>query len=190
MCVFFLWLCHHLENPITFKPQKTVQTMITRHQTDTWRVNNCESILLWSWKSISIIHRSIPLSISSHSSSWIVVYWPYSQQCFSVLKYDSVWGKDGSPIDEELKEEGKTCRGFPAGSAGKEPTCQGRRCKRHKFNPWVRKIPWRRKWQPAPVFLPVDRGARQVTVHEVPKNQTRLSACTHMEVSVAIIKLI
>ena len=21
------------------------------------------------------------------------------------------------------------------------------------FNPWVRKIPWRRKWQPTPVFL-------------------------------------
>ena len=25
-----------------------------------------------------------------------------------------------------------------------------------KFNPWVRKIPWRRKWQPTPVFLPGD----------------------------------
>ena len=23
-----------------------------------------------------------------------------------------------------------------------------------KFKPWVRKIPWRRKWQPTPVFLP------------------------------------
>ena len=27
-------------------------------------------------------------------------------------------------------------------------------CRRHKFNPWVWKIPWRRKWQPTPVFLP------------------------------------
>ena len=25
---------------------------------------------------------------------------------------------------------------------------------RHRFNPWVREIPWRRKWQPTPVFLP------------------------------------
>ena len=24
---------------------------------------------------------------------------------------------------------------------------------RHEFNPWVGKIPWRRKWQPSPVFL-------------------------------------
>ena len=26
--------------------------------------------------------------------------------------------------------------------------------KRQGFNPWVRKIPWGRKWQPTPVFLP------------------------------------
>ena len=40
------------------------------------------------------------------------------------------------------------------GDSGKESTCQCRRCKRRRFNPWVRKIPWKRKWQPAPVFLP------------------------------------
>ena len=26
-------------------------------------------------------------------------------------------------------------------------------CGRPRFNPWVGKIPWRRKWQPTPVFL-------------------------------------
>ena len=26
-------------------------------------------------------------------------------------------------------------------------------CRRPGFNPWVGKIPWRRKWQPTPVFL-------------------------------------
>ena len=42
--------------------------------------------------------------------------------------------------------------GFPGDSpAGKEPTCQ---CRRRKFDPWVRKSPWRRKWQSTPVFLP------------------------------------
>jgi len=35
----------------------------------------------------------------------------------------------------------------------KEPACQCRRRKRCRFDPWVRKIPWRRKWQPTPVFL-------------------------------------
>ena len=39
-------------------------------------------------------------------------------------------------------------------AVGKEPTCQGRRHKRCGFDPWVRKIPWRSKWQPTPIFLP------------------------------------
>ena len=43
--------------------------------------------------------------------------------------------------------------GLPGSASGKETICQCRRLKRHKFNPWVRKIPWRRAWQPTPVFL-------------------------------------
>ena len=45
-------------------------------------------------------------------------------------------------------------RGFPAGTVGKESTCQCRRQKRQGFDSWVGKIPWRRKWQSTPVFLP------------------------------------
>ena len=44
-------------------------------------------------------------------------------------------------------------RGFSGGASSKEPAFQCRRCKRHRLNPWVRKIPWRRAWQPIPVFL-------------------------------------
>ena len=36
----------------------------------------------------------------------------------------------------------------------KESTCQCRRRRRRGFDPWVEKIPWRRKWQPTPEFLP------------------------------------
>ena len=43
---------------------------------------------------------------------------------------------------------------FSGGTSGKEPACQCRRYKRLGFDPWVRKFPWRRKWQPSPVFLP------------------------------------
>ena len=42
---------------------------------------------------------------------------------------------------------------------------QSRRC---RFDPWVWKMPWRRKWQPTPVFLPgnlMDRGEWRATVH-------------------------
>ena len=41
--------------------------------------------------------------------------------------------------------------GLPRWLSGKESTCQCRRC---RFHPRVGKIPWSRKWQPSPVFLP------------------------------------
>ena len=48
----------------------------------------------------------------------------------------------------------KLPRDFPSGPRGKEPICQCRRHERPGFNPWVEKIPWKRAWQPTPVFLP------------------------------------
>ena len=42
------------------------------------------------------------------------------------------------------------------GTSGKEAACQCRRHKRCGMDPWVGKIPWRRAWQPTPVFLPGD----------------------------------
>ena len=65
--------------------------------------------------------------------------------------------------------------GFSHSSGGKEPTCQCRRHKRCRFNPWVGKIPWRRRaWQPTPEFLPAEshRGTWQATVHTVTKSRT------------------
>ena len=47
----------------------------------------------------------------------------------------------------------KLCICFTGGLSDKESACQYRRCRRHGFNAWGRKIPWRRKWQPTPVFL-------------------------------------
>ena len=45
-------------------------------------------------------------------------------------------------------------------------TCQCWRGRKHRFDPWVGKIPWRRKWQPTPIFFPriLDRGAWRVAV--------------------------
>ena len=41
--------------------------------------------------------------------------------------------------------------GFLGGASSKKSTWQ---CRRSRLDPWVRKIPRRRKWQPTPVFLP------------------------------------
>ena len=48
----------------------------------------------------------------------------------------------------------QTINRLPRWLRGKESTYRCRRHRRCRFDPWVRKIPWRRKWQPTPVFLP------------------------------------
>ena len=53
-----------------------------------------------------------------------------------------------------LIKETQLVWGFPSGASGKEPACQCRRHKRREFDPWVGKLPWRRAWQPTPVFSP------------------------------------
>ena len=49
-------------------------------------------------------------------------------------------------------------------------------CKIHRFYPWVRKIPWRRKWQPTSVFLPEKSHGQKSLVGYSPQgsqSQTR-----------------
>ena len=93
----------------------------------------------------------------------------------------SPWGCKESDMTEQL-----TFRGFPGSTSSKEPACQCRRHKRHGFDPRVRKIPWRRAWQPTPVFLPGEfpwteepSGLQSIGLHRVGHNWSDL-ACTHM----------
>ena len=70
-------------------------------------------------------------------------------------------------------------KGFPGGSVVKNPACQCRRCEIHS---WVGKIPWRRKWQPTPVFLPGESHRRRSLEGYSPwgcKSWTWLSNCAH-----------
>ena len=61
--------------------------------------------------------------------------------------------------------------GFPGGAIGKEPTCQCRRPKRPGFNPWVKKIPWRREWLPTSVFLPGESHGQRSLVGYTPEGR-------------------
>ena len=57
--------------------------------------------------------------------------------------------------------------GFSGGPSGKESACQGRRHKRHRFNPWIRKNPWIRHGNPLPYSClenPMDRGYLSTSV--------------------------
>ena len=54
--------------------------------------------------------------------------------------------------------------GLPRWLSGKESTCQCRGPKRFRFNPWVGKISWSRKWKSILVFLPGNfHGQRSLT---------------------------
>ena len=61
-------------------------------------------------------------------------------------------------------------KGFP---------CQSRSHRRCRFDPWAEMIPWRRKWQPTPLFLPgKSHGQRSLVgyiVHRVAKSQTQMN---------------
>ena len=84
-----------------------------------------------------------------------------------------------------LLETGTVCPniGLPRWLSGKESACQWGR---HKFDPWVRKIPWRWKWQFTPVFSPGKfRGQRSLAGYrpwarkEVDRPECHVNTNTH-----------
>ena len=57
---------------------------------------------------------------------------------------------------------------------------------RHGFNPWVRKIPWQRKWQPTPVFLPEKSHEQRSLAGYSPWGCKRLATTEHITVVLVI----
>ena len=68
----------------------------------------------------------------------------------------------------------KLYRGFPSGTSGKEPDSLCRRYKRHRFCPWLGKIPWRRAWKPTPVFMPGESHGQMSLVGYSPQGRKEL----------------
>ena len=72
--------------------------------------------------------------------------------------------------------QGEEVMGFSGTTSGKESTSQCRRCKRHRFDPCVEKIPCSRKngnlFQYSCLEYSMDRGAWRAAVHGVAKSQT------------------
>ena len=67
--------------------------------------------------------------------------------------------------------------GFPS---GKESACQCR-SRRPRFNPWVRKTPWRRAWQPTPVLLPGKFHGQRRLVGYIPWGRREANMTEHNE---------
>ena len=66
--------------------------------------------------------------------------------------------------------------GLPRWLGGKESACQ---CRRHGFDPWVGKIPWRRVWQPTPVFWPGESHGQRCLVGYSPQDCKELDTTEH-----------
>ena len=71
--------------------------------------------------------------------------------CHEVIGPDAMILVTTMEIERVFNSIIKEIMGLPWWLSGKEPACQ---CRKHGFDPWVWKIPWRRKWQPLLVFLP------------------------------------
>ena len=70
-------------------------------------------------------------------------------------------------------------RGFPGGASGKESAYQCRRHRRCGFDPWVGKVPWKRKWQPTPVFLPGESSGQRRLAGYSPWGHKELNTTEH-----------
>ena len=79
----------------------------------------------------------------------------------------------GLPVHHRLLESTQVGRSNSGASqmalVVKTSPSQFRRHKRCKFNPWIGKIPWRRAWQPTPVFLPGESHGQRSLVGYSPR---------------------
>ena len=112
----------------------------------------------------------------------------YIMTRFVIISLESSWLVMWMPHDEKLSFTAPHfCWEFPGGTSGKDthpnPHRQCRQCKRPKFDPWVEKIPWRMKWQPAPVFMPGESHGQRNLVGNRPWGLTELDTHTHVPVS-------
>ena len=95
------------------------------------------STVIWTaWICFNLIKNSINI--------WMI-WW-----CLEEKKNSYCWGhRKQRTLDINIFLNANY--GLPWWLSSKEFAWQFRRC---RFDPWIGKIPWRRKWQPTPVFLP------------------------------------
>ena len=62
-------------------------------------------------------------------------------------------GTDIGEKESQVWNEVIILSGLSQWLSGKESTCTSGNVEMW-VHPWIRKLPWRRKWQPTPVFLP------------------------------------
>ena len=81
--------------------------------------------------------------------------------CAAVHGVAKNWTRLGDSTNKQTKsfipvyfEMNSRYLGFSGGASSKESVYQCRRQNRLRFDPWVKKVPWRRTWQLTLLFLP------------------------------------
>ena len=90
---------------------------------------------------------------------------------------------------QQEKKSVHLCLCFQAALVIKNSPANAGRRKRCEFHPWVEKIPWRKKWQPTPVFLPGETHGQRSLVDYSPwgdkeLDMTKVTKCMYVCVCV------
>ena len=172
-------LTNHLFCPFTLSISKEAICLWGQHG-GAWG----GKLRVWNSGSDIPVQQLFPSSMRLGDDRVFIVFWktvtfPYKASasllqellpCPECLRADS----DGRNLEPD--ERGRA--GLPRSPSGKESASQCQRHKGHGFNPWVGKIPWRRKWQPTPLFLPGKFHEQRILVGSSPwgwTSQTQLS---------------
>ena len=133
------------------------------------------------WTTVALVSSLTPCQPPArHCPFYLLKYFIHLSTSLSRLLFP--WFRPLSP----------PIQGFPGGASGKESACQCRRHKRCGFNPRARKIPWNRKWQPAPVFLPGKFNGQRSLVGYYPwgckeSDMTENTYLSHSDYSISLL---
>ena len=102
------------------------------------------------------------------------LFWISNRIARKTRKFQKQWGERGPHLQKQDLQVTLLVWGLPRCCSGKESTSPCRRLRCVGSVPWVGKIPWRRKWQPIPVFLPGKSQGQRNLVGYSPWGRTEL----------------
>ena len=151
--------CPTLSNPMDCSPPGSSVRGIFQARVLEWGAlaffHGYELANAWAFPSVPMVCTSVPALLHYPTSGpFHLLFFLPRMECSSPLNlrdspHSNLYSFPMAAVTNSYKLSG--LKGFRGDSDGKECTYQGRRL---RFDPWVRKIPCRRDWQPTPIFLP------------------------------------
>ena len=114
------------------------------------------------------------LCVRPAQPSAMLPFWPCPGSCHAscpegedsrlTLQMEGRWIEQVQPLILESSQKSDT-------NSNSSSYLRCRSCRRRGFNLWVREIPWRRKWQPTPVFSPGESHGQRSLVGYSPRDR-------------------